>query len=184
MTKKSKQNYSGIFGGHVVIENVNGKSVVDIPEKVKPKREPTPGQLQVQERFKLAFGYAKNAMTNPELYALYNAKATKDCFAYKWAVKDYLRPPRITVIDTTDYHGVTGDKIIVLASDCVKVVSVSIRIIGADGNLIEEGLCQLDTVAANYEYTATNQVQSLTGIKIVARVKDTPGNRTEMSCLL
>src|ERR1035438_3943554 len=175
--RKKVKNYSGIFGNEVFLKNRRGKSIMSMPH-VKSKVPPTAKQITVRERVKLAVAYAKNAMNDPALLALYSAKAINGLSPYRQALYDYLRPPYIHKVDTSEYHGNTGEKITVVAGEDFQLASVSIRISGSDGTLIEAGTCVLNTPTRNYEYTATVQVPALTGVVILARAKDTPGNVT------
>jgi len=182
--QQSIKNYSGIFGNQVVLKNRKGKSVMTLPH-VKPKVPPTEKQVAVRERLKLAAVYAHNAMKDPALSAMYAAKSGSKGFApYRLAVFDYLRPPYIHQVDASGYHGNTGEKITVTAGDDFQLSSVTVKISHPDGSLIEEGACVLNMPASNYEYTATVQVAALTGVVILARAIDTPGNLTELSVTL
>ena len=181
--QKLTKSYSGIFGHQVILKNRRGQSVMTIPP-VRPKVSPSSKQVAVRERLKLAVAYGKNAINDPALLALYAAKASKSLPPFRLAVNDFLKPPYIHEIDASGYHGNTGEKIIVAAGDDFRLDSVTVKITGPDGSLIEEGACVFNMPAGNYDFTSTVQVAALTGVVILARAKDTPGNVTELSVTL
>jgi len=141
-------------------------------------------QKIVRERFRLAAGYARLAMENPEIKAIYAARATKNMAAYRLAVQDFLSPPFIRQIDTSGYKGNPGDTILVAAGDSFRVTRVMVTIRGADGNTIEEGACTLNLPTGKFEYAATASVPVPAGCTLTAKVTDLPGNCVEQTVTL
>ena len=185
MSKRTNliKDYSGIFGYQVVLKNRKGKSVMYFPH-VRSKTPPTPGQMAVKMRLKLASAYAKNALQNPALAVMYKAKATKSISPYRLAVNDYLRRPYIHKIDSSGFQGNPGDKITVVAGDDFKLDSVSVKILDPDGQTVEEGICTFNLAAAYYEYSATKKLPAIPGSAIIASARDIPGNITQLTITL
>jgi hypothetical protein len=74
----------------------------------------------------------------PEMLELYEAEARgKSMSAYNAALKDYLSEPEVFEIDTSDYSGMSGGQIRILAVDDVVVRSVEVAIV-ADGEIVEQ----------------------------------------------
>jgi len=185
MSKQSKltKSYSGIFGNQFRIRNKGANTIVTIVPK-KPKIAPTPKQVAVRERLKIASRYAQTARSQPALFAEYAARANKKRSAFHQAMYDFLHPPFINKIDASGYHGNPGDKVKVTAGDDFKLESVSLKLSGPDGCIIEEGPCALNNQTMSYEYNATVRVSNLTGVTICASARDLPGNLTQHSILL
>ncbi|MFH1081438.1 MAG: hypothetical protein V1766_14480, partial [Pseudomonadota bacterium] len=172
------KNYSGKFGNQFVFRNRNGKSILAaLP--VRTGDSPTEAQQNVRRKFTNASHYAKQILLDPEMLAAYSAKANDGQSPYLVAMSDYLRSPSVDEIDVEKYAGNPGDLVRVQASDDFKVTEVSLRIIDANGDVIEAGPCQLDTLGIWWEYTATVTVASLPGVEIIATARDIPGHTGE-----
>ncbi|MDR2003083.1 MAG: hypothetical protein LBQ74_08650 [Prevotella sp.] len=104
-----------------------------MPTKVSEK------QTAHRKRFQQAVVYAKAAVESPETGELYRAAAKKRQTPINVAVADFFNAPDIENIDLTGYAGNKGDVICITASDDFMVKSVKVRIINADGSLVEEG---------------------------------------------
>ena len=88
---------------------------------------------------------------------------------------DYLKPPTIASIETSDYTGIkTGEKIIIKAEDNVKINSLKIKITKSDKSTVEEGSATL--LEGKWTYITTVINSSITGDKIVVTATDRPGN--------
>ena len=172
--------YSGIFGHQVILKNRKGKIVMIIP-KLKPKVPPSEKQLAQRERLKQGARYANYVLETPALFAEYSAKAGKGQSVYRIALNDFLKPPYIRKIDNSGYHGNIGDRIIVVAGDYFKVTSVTVKIYGEEGKVIEEGACVQRMPTGNYEYIATVQIPEQDCKGILASVTDLPGNVTSFA---
>jgi hypothetical protein len=143
---------------------------------VKHKKKPTENQEKMRLNFSFAPRYAKNALQNPDMLAAYLAKARQGLTPYIVAVTDYLRPPFIDQIDTTDYAGRPGDIISIAAGDDFEVASVVVKILSPAGVLIEQGACVEDLSADCWIYTTTVAVTDIEGLVISASAKDIPGH--------
>jgi hypothetical protein len=169
------KGYSGIFGQQVILKNRRGQIVMILPH-VRPKVKPSEKQVAARERFKLAAVYARNAINDPGLMAMYAAKATKLVPAYQLAVNDFLKQPAIITVDISAYKGNKGNRITVTAINDFMLKSVTLKICDPGGTLIEEGPCVLTLPAGTYDYISTVPVTALKGVIILATAKDMPGN--------
>jgi hypothetical protein len=87
-----------------------------------------------------------------------------------------MSPPVVTSINTRNYKGTVGNKIVVSAIDDFRVVSVQVEIYAANGTLLEEGNAETDDTGTVFTYTATQANNLLTGSKVVATATDVPRN--------
>ena len=89
------------------------------------RAKPSPAQLAVREKYKMAATYARAALADPISLALYQAAAkAKGVPAFAFALGDFLNAPEVKTIDATGYHGDIGDVIKVSAIDDVGTVPV------------------------------------------------------------
>src|SRR6185503_3841547 len=122
-------------------------------------------QLAQRDAFAEAAAYGRSVLGNPTLRPLYEAVARfvrKPVFAV--AIGDYFTPPRVRIINVTGYHGHVGDKILILASDDVDVMSVSVALKEPTGAVIEQGAAI--KTGEDWYYTATTVVALGHAIKI------------------
>jgi hypothetical protein len=168
---------SGKIGDLLVFRQVDGKTVVSkVPEQKKAASEK---QVKLRQRFQQATVYAKIAAGTPGMKELYEeeAKKRRGMTAYSVAVADFFNAPDIDSVDLSEYSGVAGDEIRIIASDDFAVKSVHVRISNANGAAVEEGYA-LNSVASLWIYTATANSESPHGCKIVVSASDIPGNVT------
>ena len=176
ISEKLRQTYSGIFGNQVLLRGRKKSTVLTI-EPVKAVKVYTAEQERVKNRFRNAAAYAKEILKDPDMLALYQAKARDRKTPYTIAVTDYLRVPKIMEIDTSHYTGAVGDAVTVTATDDVTVMKVEVIITGSDGLVVEQGLCTRNQFGTFWTYTATTAVEVTEGITITAVAFDIPGNR-------
>lgn len=165
---------TGMFGKQVVFKERAGESYVSAPPQFDENREPTASQLQYQQRFKESIAYASEAVKDPALKNLYQAKAKRSQSAHNIAFQDAFHAPVVHEI-SLGYRGLVGDLITVQAEDDFKVTAVKITIHDADGELVEEG----NAVAGkkfNWTYTVTQANANVAGSKIRAVATDLAGN--------
>ncbi len=186
---KSKENLylyglSGSVGKQMVFRNTARGTILAKSPRHTGKR--TDHQKEQGKKFLKAVAYAKQALADSSLSPHYKqlaAASPNKLSAYNIAVADYLRPPVIEAINTTDYDGsATGQKISVKATDNVKVTAVKVRIAAANQTLIEEGSATLHEGVWQYTTTAANA--SITGSKLTATATDRPGNSTTKEVVL
>jgi hypothetical protein len=120
-------------------------------------------QKEHQSRFKQAVAYARQAAKIQPVYAELAEGTTKN--AYNIALSDWFHPPVI--------HGIEREKghIRVRASDNVLVTEVGVKIMDAEGTILETGQAQ-QIDALRWEYVS--RVEG--SVEITAR--DLAGNET------
>ena len=167
---------SGTLGGTVSYRTVNGKlQMVNLPRK---RKKHSKKQQTTINRFTRAIRYAKQAMKDPALKTLYATGITSNKIsAYQVAVADSMNSPIVDYIKTPDYTGAIGDVITIKARDDFKVVRVEVKIVSANGKIIEKGDATRLLRKPNiwkYKATAVNPTAKGTVIKI--RAFDIPDN--------
>ena len=176
ISEKLRKTYSGIFGHQMLLRSRRKNTVMTI-EPVKNSKTCTENQEKIRERFRTGASWAKDILKNPDLYELYLAKARDGKTPYTVALTDYLRPPKILLIDTANYSGAEGDEVIVSAVDDVKVMQVEVAITGANGVQVEKGVCTRSQFGNFWTYVATAVVETTAGLTITAWATDIPGNK-------
>jgi hypothetical protein len=178
---KSKNNIvthglSGKLGELLVFRQVRGETIVSqmpaTSTKVSAKQE------TARKNFQQATLYGSNAIKDPVTSELYSAVAKKKGLsAYNVAVADFFHAPDIETVDVSQYAGVAGDEIRIIASDDFAVKSVRVNISNHDGSWSEEGEAT-QSVGNLWIYVATQNIDTLEGSKIVISASDLPGNVT------
>jgi len=173
----------GKFADQVVFKKSNGHSVMaNVP--VKTDNKPSAAQEKVRDKFRMAANYAKHAIQNPELLALYESAARNGQSAYSAALSDFLKAPKVDTLDVSRYQGAPGGIIAVRAVDTYFVKEVIVSIKAADGTDLEEGPAVLDSNGNFWNYTATKAAVPVAGTIVKAIAKDNPGNAGTMSVTL
>ncbi len=95
---------------------------------------------------------------------------------YSRALEDFMSPPVVKLIDTRNYRGAGGDKIVTRAMDDFRVAGVRVEIHAANGTLLEAGNADQNINGIDWTYTATQANNLLAGSKIKAIATDVPGN--------
>ncbi|WP_315817656.1 hypothetical protein [Paraflavitalea speifideaquila] len=95
---------------------------------------------------------------------------------YSRAVEDFMNLPEVKTINTRNYTGVSGGRIIVRAVDDFRVVSVWVEIYAANGTLLEAGRAEQGLNGLDWTFTASMANSPLVGSKIKAIATDVPGN--------
>lgn len=169
--------FSGSLGKELVFREWDGKTVVAKAPK-KRKGGPTAPQLETQERFLLASRYARAVVQNADkgMADAYAAALKPRQNVYSRALADCMNPPVVKNIDTRNYKGVTGDKLIIRAIDDFRVANVRVEIVAANGTLLEAGNAEPNVNGIDFTYTVTQQNSPPTGSKIIAIATDVPGN--------
>jgi hypothetical protein len=182
-----KDNYvtSGVSGDVGALWNFRQRAGRTIISKVRgPNIKPPNAQsLASRKRFGQASSYAKKAILNPEIRAMYAAAAGKGVNAFNIALSDAFISPVVSKIDNTNYHGAVGDTFLIDATDNFKVTEVVVTIDNAAGALIETGNAVLQE-NKTWMYTATVANASISGSKITAVATDLPGNNGTLSLIL
>lgn len=177
--------FQGKLGKELVFRNWDGKTIV--AKAPGPRKGlPTEEQEKRQETFLLGSRYAKaiSSGANPDLAEAYRAVLKPRQNLYSRALQDYVSAPKVISINTLDYKGLVGDKIVVRAKDDFKVTGVRVEIYAADGSLLEQGDAVADIYDLDWTYTATESNSLLTGTLIKAIATDIPNNEGMLEAVL
>lgn len=169
------QGASGKIGKMLVFRQRADQTI--IAKRPKKNNQPlTLAQLEVRDRFTEAAYYAKTAISNPVLKEEYLAKAKLGQSAYNVAFADYLKAPELRKVMAEGYNGAIGDSILFRVIDNFKLQSVTVRILDAANNVIEQGAATLMANGLDWEYIATATNPTVLGSNLEVTAKDTPGN--------
>ncbi|SFU54297.1 hypothetical protein SAMN05216480_106168 [Pustulibacterium marinum] len=173
---------SGKFGKKLVFRQ---RGVLTIMSKAPKKttKAPTTAQIEQRELFGEASIYAKSVIANPELKAIYQAKATGNQSAYNVAFKDYLTAPTCE-FELSGYTGAIGDIIKLKIKDVIEVTNAVVSMYDAEGVLLEEGNAIQQDNLLWWNYTTTTENASLPGTRIVVKLTSFPGNVYEYVAII
>jgi hypothetical protein len=167
----------GTINKELVFREWDGKTVVAKAPK-KRKGAPTAPQAETQERFQLATRYATAVIRNPDrsMAEAYATVLRPRQNVYSRALEDFMTAPVVKGINTRNYKGISGDKIVIRAKDDFRVVSVQVEVYAANGALLETGNAVEQNNGLDWTYTATQANSKVAGSKIIAIATDVPGN--------
>lgn len=171
------QGYTGTIAGQLVLKIRNGKPYYSSRPTVKKGRKPTANQSRAREKFARAVRYGKSVIKDPVLNAWYHKAAKPEQSAYTAAISDANEPPQLYDLNTGDYTGKAGAHITVIAEDNFWVEKVSVAIIAANGDLIEQGVAVPDAIFHTWTYTTSVNPENTTGILIRVTAEDKPKNQ-------
>jgi hypothetical protein len=139
----------------------------------------TAGQLAERTLFQDAHKYAKAVQQQPEVWAKYQAEATR-CHSspVELAIADYMQGPVIQDVYLHQYRGQPGDPIRILASDGFRVAGVQVTITNGAGEAVESGPAVYKPGTADWLYKAIIVNPALPGSRIRIQAQDLPGNCT------
>lgn len=150
------------------------------------KRGALSPQAKTRQNFLFASRYARAVIRNEDrgMAEAYATALRHKQNVYSRALEDCMSPPVVKNIDTRDYKGSVGDKIIIRAMDDFRVVCVILEIYDGSGALVETGNGVLNGNGIDYTYTVSKKNHILAGSKIVAIAIDIPGNEGMMEVRL
>jgi hypothetical protein len=99
-------------------------------------------------------------------------------------MEDFLSPPVVKIVDTSNYTGVIGSQIQIRAVDDFRVTGLQVEIYTANGTLLEKGKAVQLTNGLDWTYSATQANNLLAGSKIKATATDVPGNKGALEVTL
>ena len=173
----------GLIGKMLIFKNFFGKTIVARRPK-KRETPPTADQLEIQDRFKLASVYAKNAIQDATLKAEYAAVARPGQTAYNIAFADFFKGPELSLPNIGGYSGQPGQLLTVRAVDNFRVVQVAVTIMQSDGTIVEAGDAVIGSDGLTWRYTTTQPNNLLAGSKIHFTAADLPGNFVTLQALV
>ena len=179
------KNVRGTLGKQILVKTYLGTEYMCSKPYYNDKRRVGELEQASRNRFADTTEYAKDAIQNPELKALYaSLRIKKNHTAYITAKIDASYPPEITALITQGYLGKAGSMILVQAKDVIKVKRVKVIVYKAPNEVLEEGEAVDNGDGFNWLYTAAVDVNSLNGISVEALAYDIAGNETVRSEIL
>jgi hypothetical protein len=160
---------SGQVGQFVYVDLYAETIVRKPPVRRAPFRD---GELKMQGKMIDADIYAKTILVDPVIRVAYLKKAKKGTGAYHVAVSDYFKAPVIRSIDIDRQAGIIS----ALVSDNFRVERVHVKVIDANGNLIEEGAAVMQADEESWVYVTTVAGADAMGNKVCVEARDLPGN--------
>lgn len=168
---------SGKFGDQVTLVIRNGEQLI-CKCKGPSSVPPTEKQKGVTSRFKRAAAWATNIIKDLSVKEFYRALTKGKGSAYTTAVADYCKSPEIIEVVLTYYNGAVGGRVVVNATDNVKVETVTVKVLTPAGDLLEGGPAVLEPDTGHWSYEATQPNENVSGSQIIVTATDIPGNET------
>ncbi len=174
------QGASGKIGKMLVFRQKGDQTIIARTAKKRPDGKPyTSDQLAAQNRFVDASLYAKKAIKDESLKALYQAKANVNQSAYNVAFKDFFTPPSVRRLNDLEYTGQIGDEITFLVKDVLMVTTVSFEIVDSSDVVIESGMAEaMDDAGVEWKYSTTVANPGYADALYRITMLDTPKNIT------
>ena len=177
------KGFSGTIGRELTFRQIGGRTFVSKYQKA-PSVPPTEKKLAAQKRFGIASAYARRAVKDPLLKAVYQTAVKGAQRAFNIAVIDALHAPVVENIQAENYKGIVDDPILVRATDNFKVARVVVSIADQQGIIIEQGDAIESKNENEWVYYTKQQNAELSGILITAVATDLPGNSTSLNIRL
>jgi hypothetical protein len=176
------KGFSGRIGDEIVFRQVGNRTM--FAKRPRKRTTLTPGQAAHQQQFQKAVYYAKSALLDPAVKAVYQSMANEASLrsAFNAAVTDYLKEPQIASVYTDNYSGEKGVVLFIATVDMFKIQNVIVTIKRADGTVIETGQAIRDQ--ENWKYVTTQPNASVPGTKIIVQAKDRPGKQATLEKVL
>lgn len=168
------QAVTGSLGDEITIYERNGQIII-AKKRGPSKYPPTIKQLEARYKMKVAAAYAKVIIQDPEIKAYYKSLAGPGQNAYNMAVKDAYQSPEIQNIQFED------TTVIVRAKNEFRVAEVSVRVLDAQGNLLERGKAVPARNGVDWHYKTDHLPPNG---KVIIVAVDLPGNETVKEVLL
>jgi hypothetical protein len=167
--------------GRLVFRRQGDQTIVQMGGERYAK--PSKAQKKRQGLFKDAADYAKKVLSDPLQQAIYRGLgAERNQPPNALLISNYLNPPKVDLIELSGYHRKAGDVVKVLATDDIEVVSVTVRILDADGAVLEAG--PASKVHGVWIYRATVSAPARESLTIEAIATDRPGHSASLSSRL
>ncbi len=167
----------GKLGDLIVFRTRGGKTFVSKSPNMPNSN--TEAQQKHRKKFQQAVSYAKAALDMPEIKAAYAEQAKPGATAFNVAMADFFHAPHIHEVDLSSYTGQLGDLIRIVATDDFMVAQVSVSIIMANGNVIEQGEAVAHENTDDWIYTSTVEYLPAKGDFVRVSASDLPGNNVE-----
>jgi len=158
----------GTLGNQFTIYERNDQIII-AKKRGPSKNKPTKKQLEARYKMKVAAAYAKAILLDPEIKAYYKSLAGPGQNAYNMAVKDAYKSPEVQNIRFED------ETVVVTAKDEFRVAEVTVRVLDADGVILERGAAVVGRNGVDWYYKVASRPP---GGKIIVVAVDLPGNET------
>ena len=135
----------GTLGKHYIIYERNGQIIMAV-KRGPSKKKPTQKQLEARHKMTIASARAQELMADPEIKAYYQSLAGPGQNAYNMAVKDAYRSPEIQNIR------LENEEVMVTAKNEFRVAEVEVKVIDAEGVIIESGQAVLGRNRVDWHY--------------------------------
>ena len=168
------QCVEGSLGDEVTIYKRNDQIII-AKKRGPSKKKPTQKQLEARYRMKIAASYATEILKDPEMKAYYKSKAGPGQNAWNMAIKDAYNSPEIQQIRLED------EEVIVRAKDDFRIAEVEVKVVDAEGVIIEKGKAVLGRNGVDWHYKVAIPPP---GARIVVTAVDLPGNETVKELLM
>jgi hypothetical protein len=137
----------GTLGKQLTIYERNGQ-IIMATKRGPSRKKPTQKQLAAREKMSIASARAQRALADPEVKAYYAALAGPGQNAYNMAVRDAYRSLEIQNIQVKD------EEVVVTAKNEFRVAEVEVKVVDADGVVIENGLATMGWNGVDWHYKA------------------------------
>jgi hypothetical protein len=174
------KGFSGTIGRSLTFRQIGGETFVSKYQRA-PTTVTSEKAVAARTKFGRATAYARIAVKNPELKAMYQAVVKGGQRAFNIAMIDALQAPVVESIQADSYHGRMGDPVIVRATDDFKVASVVVFIYNQTGDLVEQGNAVNQENNMDWLYITTRVNSVLTDSRLTAIATDLPGNSASLS---
>jgi len=164
----------GTLGKQFTIYERNGQIIMAV-KRGPSKKKPTQKQLEARHRMTIASARAQRLMADPEIKAYYESLAGPGQNAYNMAVKDAYHSPEVQNIR------LEGEDVVVTAKNEFRVAEVEVKVIDAEGVIIERGQAVLGRNRVHWYYKTTALPA---GGKVVVVAENLPGYQTVKELLL
>ncbi len=176
------QGFSGKFGEDITFRQIGGKTF--FARRGVSSVPPSARQLEMRNKFSQASMYASQALSNPQVNQHYQLMAKFQGLrsAYLAACADFLTPPEIGGLNTSAYHGKTGDLVTITSLTPYKITEIEIQILTPNGTLLESGKAVVREPKWRYMAKVDNtQVQ---GSRLIVTARDRQGRTSTLERVL
>ena len=141
------------------------------------KKKFSEAQKQQQITFTKGAAWGNYAKDDQQLKGIYQKKAKGNRSVYHIALRDKMNPPVIKKINLSRFAENPDQPIVISAWDDFKVVSVTVKVLGAEGKMLEFG--QAFAKGAFWYYHPGCKVDEVEKVEVTAT--DLPGNEGRKS---
>lgn len=180
MARVKMEPGSGIAGLSGRVGNLVFRRIADGTTYVQQapgpsQRSGSAAQQQYRARFGAAAAYGRTQQASAEGRAYYQSFVAAGRFAsvYQVALADFLKPPQLLAVETSNYQGQGGAQLRIQAHDPHGVAVVWVRILNATGQVLEEGTAALEG-GDWWAYQTTHSHLAARQLQVTAQ--DRPGN--------